>query len=114
MYDGQMAMNQIVLASALARLGGASGEPELKSFGENPRYTTYKTRDGKAVAFDAAKIKAGESLSITVAKGDEAKSDWTCSMHPEVAEAKPGKCPKCAMTLKERARPAKAAELKVQ
>jgi len=24
---------------------------------------------------------------------------WTCSMHPEVKSDKPGKCPKCGMTL---------------
>ena len=28
---------------------------------------------------------------------------YTCSMHPNVAEAKPGQCPVCSMTLKARA-----------
>jgi len=36
-------------------------------------------------------------------EGDEHKSSkriqYTCSMHPEVVSAEPGKCPKCGMTL---------------
>jgi hypothetical protein len=28
-----------------------------------------------------------------------AKVQYTCSMHPEVVMNKPGKCPKCGMTL---------------
>lgn len=27
---------------------------------------------------------------------------FTCSMHPEVRQDKPGKCPKCGMTLVEK------------
>lgn len=30
---------------------------------------------------------------------EEHKSTYTCSMHPEVTSDKPGKCPKCGMTL---------------
>ncbi|MCE9582745.1 MAG: hypothetical protein K8T20_09650 [Planctomycetes bacterium] len=26
-------------------------------------------------------------------------TDWTCPMHPEIHESKPGKCPKCGMQL---------------
>jgi len=29
----------------------------------------------------------------------EAGKIYTCSMHPEVRSDKPGKCPKCGMTL---------------
>jgi membrane protease subunit (stomatin/prohibitin family) len=35
----------------------------------------------------------GEQLQSTKA------SDYTCRMHPEVHSDKPGKCPKCGMTL---------------
>jgi rRNA maturation endonuclease Nob1 len=28
-----------------------------------------------------------------------AKVEYTCTMHPEVLSDKPGKCPKCGMTL---------------
>jgi len=30
---------------------------------------------------------------------------YTCSMHPEVQSDKPGKCPKCGMTLEKKAMP---------
>ena len=29
----------------------------------------------------------------------KAKTQYTCTMHPEVVRNKPGKCPKCGMTL---------------
>jgi hypothetical protein len=74
---------------------------------------TKVMRAGAAVAFDAAAIKVGEGLAITVAKGDEAKTDFTCSMHPEVSEAAAGKCAKCGMTLKQRTVPAKAATIQL-
>ena len=32
-------------------------------------------------------------------KGDDAKADYTCPMHPEVHHAGPGSCPKCGMAL---------------
>jgi len=32
---------------------------------------------------------------------------YTCSMHPEVISDKPGKCPKCGMTLVEKKMPTK-------
>jgi hypothetical protein len=74
---------------------------------------TKVTRGGKTVAFDAANIKVGEALSITVAKGDEAHTDWTCSMHPQVSKPEAGKCPLCSMALKERQVPAGAAEIRL-
>lgn len=49
MYDSVIAMSPIMLSGALARLAGGSGQPELEVWGGNPRYNTYRTRDGKAV-----------------------------------------------------------------
>lgn len=40
----------IPLSSAMARLVGHSGEPKIESFGGNPRYDTYLSKDGKPVA----------------------------------------------------------------
>jgi hypothetical protein len=72
---------------------------------------TKVMRDAKMAAADS--IKVGDVLAVTVAKGDEAKTDWTCSMHPEVSEAAAGKCSKCGMTLKERTVPARAATIQL-
>jgi hypothetical protein len=33
------------------------------------------------------------------AKASPAGQKYTCPMHPEVVQDKPGKCPKCGMTL---------------
>lgn len=74
---------------------------------------TKVTRGEKAVAWADAALKAGETVTIVVNAGDEAGVDWTCPMHPEVIEAKAGKCPKCGMALREKARLAKAAELHI-
>jgi hypothetical protein len=30
---------------------------------------------------------------------DDDSEQWTCPMHPEVIQSKPGKCPKCGMKL---------------
>ena len=49
MYDALMSWSSIALSSALSRKAGFTGEPALQSFGENPRYATYPTADGKAV-----------------------------------------------------------------
>ncbi|MEK7862139.1 MAG: CaiB/BaiF CoA-transferase family protein, partial [Chloroflexota bacterium] len=49
MYDSLMSWSNIVLAGAMARLTGASGQPALEVWGGNPRYDTYLTRDGKTV-----------------------------------------------------------------
>ena len=38
---------------------------------------------------------------------------YTCPMHPEVVSSKPGKCPKCGMTLvKKETSPAKKTKMK--
>lgn len=34
--------------------------------------------------------------------GTKAKTQYTCSMHPEVVQDKPGDCPKCKMKLVEK------------
>ena len=55
-----------------------------------------------------------DQLAKVMAGNRSGKKENPKPLAEKVAEAKPGKCPKCSMTLKERARPAKAAELKVQ
>ena len=41
---------------------------------------------------------------------DEPEEIWTCSMHPQIREPKPGKCPICGMTLVLADTPAKTAK----
>ena len=35
-------------------------------------------------------------------KSESSTSKYTCSMHPDVVQDKPGKCPKCGMALTEK------------
>jgi len=44
---------------------------------------------------------AFEKKKMDMKKGKMAKT-YTCGMHPEIKSDKPGKCPKCGMTLVEK------------
>ncbi len=42
----------------------------------------------------------GDMRGMKMDQSTEQKTIYTCPMHPEVRQEKPGKCPKCGMTLK--------------
>jgi hypothetical protein len=57
-----------------------------------------------AILFSAATVFAAHtntavSDTTKTKKVKPAKVQYTCPMHPEVLSDKPGKCPKCGMTL---------------
>ncbi|MBD1395062.1 heavy metal-binding domain-containing protein [Mucilaginibacter glaciei] len=57
-----------------------------------------------AILFSAATVFAASSINpvsdtTQTKKVKPAKVQYTCTMHPEVLSDKPGKCPKCGMTL---------------
>jgi hypothetical protein len=55
-----------------------------------------------AILFSAATVFAAHTntaVADTTKKAKPAKVQYTCPMHPEVLSDKPGKCPKCGMTL---------------
>lgn len=47
----------------------------------------------------AAESKKAPTTPEAQPKAQAAAEVWTCPMHPEVREGKPGKCPKCGMNL---------------
>ncbi len=49
-----------------------------------------------AMVFNACSGSSADKTEQT------AKVEYTCSMHPEVLQDKPGKCPKCGMELIEK------------
>jgi len=49
-----------------------------------------------AAPVDHGKMAADTAKKVKV---KPAKVQYTCTMHPEVISDKPGKCPKCGMTL---------------
>jgi hypothetical protein len=57
-----------------------------------------------AILLSAATVFAAHSTNSVsdttkTKKVKPAKVQYTCTMHPEVISDKPGKCPKCGMTL---------------
>lgn len=57
-----------------------------------------------AILFSAATVFASHSPTAVAdttktKKVKPVKVQYTCAMHPEVLSDKPGKCPKCGMTL---------------
>jgi hypothetical protein len=68
-----------------------------------------------AILFSAATVFAtdlhnGKMSADTTKKTKPAKVQYTCTMHPEVLSDKPGKCPKCGMTLVKKVEKKKSAE----
>ncbi len=59
--------------------------------------TLKDLKPGVRVSVDADKDK--EALVAKTVKIGSADVIYTCPMHPEVQQAKPGKCPKCGMNL---------------
>ena len=57
MFDALFSMCIIPLSSAFSEMAGASGEPRMESFGGNPRYATYLSKDGKPVAVTLLETK---------------------------------------------------------
>ncbi|CAN5194158.1 hypothetical protein BH09BAC6_BH09BAC6_09970 [soil metagenome] len=51
----------------------------------------------------AADATTGRTGFNQTKKVKPAKVQYTCSMHPDVLSDKPGKCPKCGMTLVKKA-----------
>ena len=81
---------------------GAAASPASKEGAEMEMKKTSdemkKLSDEMKAKSDAAKFKKKTSPNSTQDRQTEA-GYWTCVMHPEIHEDKPGKCPKCGMTL---------------
>lgn len=58
MFEALFNMVLIPLSSQMAKSAGHSGEPRMESFGGNPRYSTYLSKDGKPVAVTLLETKA--------------------------------------------------------
>lgn len=58
MFEALFNMCLIPLSSVMAQSVGFSGQPRMESFGGNPRYGTYLSKDGKPVAVTLLETKA--------------------------------------------------------
>ena len=62
--------------------------------------TFADVKPGAHVAIEAMKGKAGlEAMEVRIGAME---AMYTCSMHPEVQQHEPGKCPKCGMFLEKK------------
>lgn len=79
-----------------------SGETMLKSQAK----ASYEY-EGKTYFFccEGCKEKFVKDPAKYIGKNVDMKEIYTCPMHPEVQSDKPGKCPKCGMTLEKKAMP---------
>jgi crotonobetainyl-CoA:carnitine CoA-transferase CaiB-like acyl-CoA transferase len=65
------------LASAMSRATGGTGEPRAEVFGSNPRYSTYRTADGGAVAVSLLEARAWQSFCAAIGRPDLVRADET-------------------------------------
>jgi crotonobetainyl-CoA:carnitine CoA-transferase CaiB-like acyl-CoA transferase len=90
MFEALYNMCLIPLSSAFSRDAGHSGEPRMESFGGNPRYSTYITKDGKPVAVSLLETRAWVEFCDKIKRPDLISKDETpahrLSAHGEMHE----------------------------
>jgi crotonobetainyl-CoA:carnitine CoA-transferase CaiB-like acyl-CoA transferase len=77
MYEALFNMMLIPLSSRFAQVAGFSGEPRMESFGGNPRYSTYLSKDGKPVAVSLLEAKAWREFCEAIDRPDLISEDET-------------------------------------
>jgi hypothetical protein len=86
---------------------GTDGKPIAVELKAGTVYTKGKAsatiadvKPGARVTVEATKGKAGlEAMKVQI---ETAAVIYTCPMHPEVQQPRPGKCPKCGMNLEKK------------
>ena len=82
---------------------GMQVDPAKATSADHNGETFYFCSQGCATKFQADPDKYLQKKQVVPpteqSKGDKAKADYTCPMHPEVHQASPGNCPRCGMTL---------------
>ena len=95
-------------ASAEAREGRTSPPPRLRADDELTKKANARLAGDAPVQpqyqpTEMGKMPGSEHESMNMGGEQKpAKSYWTCVMHPQVRQDKPGKCPICGMTLVEK------------
>jgi len=79
MFEALFQMCLIPLSSAMARAAGHSGEPRMESFGGNPRYSTYLSKDGRPVAVTLLETKSWREFCRLVDRPDLVSEDESLS-----------------------------------
>ena len=77
MYDSLFNMCLIPLSSTFAKSAGYSGEPRMESFGGNPRYSIYQSKDGKSIAITLLEFKIWKEFCTKIDRLDLVFQDET-------------------------------------
>ena len=66
MYESLFNMCLIPLSSSFAKSAGYSGEPRMESFGGNPRYSVYQSKDGRSIAITLLEFKIWKEFCLKI------------------------------------------------
>lgn len=70
MFDCLFSMTNVIAGAALARAGGFPVTSIMELYGANPRYATYMTKDGKAVAVSLLETRIWKSFCELIGRLD--------------------------------------------
>ena len=70
MFEALFNMCIIPFSSSMARSAGHSGLPKIESFGANPRYDTYLSKDGKPVAVSLLETRSWRAFCASIGRED--------------------------------------------
>lgn len=110
MLTNNRSITRLLLAAALVAIGAACAtEPPPRPTQvdpSSPNAPESAPLEASSLAQPSTPTAAPQSGSPTPEKAPDAGAPtkpgatlYTCPMHPEVISDKPGKCPKCGMTL---------------
>lgn len=77
MYESLFNMCLIPLSTPFAKSAGYNGEPKMESFGGNPRYSIYQTKDGKNIAITLLEFKIWKEFCQKIDRPDLIFQDET-------------------------------------
>jgi CoA:oxalate CoA-transferase len=77
MYESLFNMCLIPLSSSFAKSAGYSGEPRMESFGGNPRYSVYQSKDGRNIAITLLEFKIWKEFCLKIERPDLIYQDET-------------------------------------
>lgn len=77
MFDALFSMSNVLSNAALAHLAGFKDAPQMELWGRNPRYATYPTKDGKAVAVSLLEAHIWKHFCEMIGRPDLIAADET-------------------------------------
>ena len=77
MYESLLNMCLIPLSTPFAKSAGYSGDPRMESFGGNPRYSTYQSKDGRNIAITLLEFKIWKEFCMKIERPDLIYQDET-------------------------------------